>query len=88
MGSMRPGHSPAEPAVPGTQRAHLAHELEHWGHLLPSQGPMTTFVHHNTLHGLQHEPFERAVAEAERLLGGRAYEPVERGRPLPRGPHH
>ena len=80
MGSMRPGHSPAEPAVPGTQRAHLAHELEHWGHLLPSQGPMTTFVHHNTLHGLQHEPFERAVAEAERLLGGRAYEPVERGR--------
>ncbi len=61
-------------------RAHLAHELEHWGHLLPSQGPMTTFVHHNTLHGLQHEPFERAVAEAQGLLGGRAYEPVDRGR--------
>ena len=31
-------------------RARLAHHLEHWGHLLPSQGPMTTFVHHNTLH--------------------------------------
>jgi len=61
-------------------REHLAHALEHWGHLLPSQGPMTTFVHHNTLHGLQHQPFERAVAEGERLLGGRAYEPVERGR--------
>jgi uncharacterized protein YbcC (UPF0753/DUF2309 family) len=61
-------------------RKHLTHELEHWGHLLPSQGPMTTFVHHNTLHGLQHEPFERAVAEGQALLGGRAYEPVERGR--------
>ena len=67
-------------AAPADQRAHLAHELEHWGHLLPSQGPMTTFVHHNTLHGLQHEPFEQAVAQGERLLGGRAYEPVERGR--------
>ncbi len=61
-------------------RVHLAHELEHWGHLLPGQGPMTTFVHHNTLHGLQHETFEHAVSEGERLLGGRAFEPVERGR--------
>ena len=67
-------------AAHADHRTHLAHELEHWGHLLPSQGPMTTFVHHNTLHGLQHEPFELAVAEAERLLGGRAYEPVDRGR--------
>lgn len=61
-------------------RDQLAHDIEHWGHLLPSQGPMTTFVHHNTLHGLQHHPFARAVAEAEELLGGRAYEPVERYR--------
>ncbi len=68
------------PSAHADPRAHLEHELEHWGHLLPSQGPMTTFVHHNTLHGLQHEPFERAVAEGERLLDGRAYEPVERGR--------
>ncbi len=70
----------ASTAAHADLRAHLAHELEHWGHLLPSQGPMTTFVHHNTLHGLQHEPFERAVAEGERLLGGSAYEPVTRGR--------
>jgi len=77
MTTTTPGATAAAHTAHG---AHFAHELEHWGHLLPGQGPMTTFVHHNTLHGLQHEPFERAVAEAERLLGGRAYEPVERGR--------
>ncbi|MDQ3221983.1 MAG: Na-translocating system protein MpsB, partial [Gemmatimonadota bacterium] len=70
----------ATTTAPADKRERLAHELEHWGHLLPSQGPMTTIVHHNTLHGLQHQPFEQAVAEGERLLGGRAYEPVERGR--------
>jgi len=77
---MHPMTATTSATTTAAHRAQLAHELEHWGHLLPSQGPMTTFVHHNTLHGLQHEPFERAVAEAERLLGGRAYEPVDRGR--------
>jgi uncharacterized protein YbcC (UPF0753/DUF2309 family) len=72
--------TPHSGALGDEARDHLAHELEHWGHLLPSQGPMTTFVHHNTLHGLQHEPFEQAVAKGERLLGGRPYEPVEHGR--------
>jgi uncharacterized protein YbcC (UPF0753/DUF2309 family) len=71
-----PGTTDRDPS----HRAHLAHVLEHWGHLLPGQGPIATFVHHNTLHGLQHEPFERAVAEGERLLGGRGYDSVELGR--------
>ncbi|MGI8836430.1 MAG: putative inorganic carbon transporter subunit DabA [Pyrinomonadaceae bacterium] len=54
-------------------RHHLEHEVEHFSHLLSSQGPMTTFIHHNTLHGLQHLPFEEAIAEATRILGGRGY---------------
>jgi uncharacterized protein YbcC (UPF0753/DUF2309 family) len=54
-------------------RFHLKHEVEHFSHLLSSQGPLTTFIHHNTLHGLQHLPFEDAVAEATRLMGARGY---------------
>jgi len=56
---------------------HLKHEVDHFSHLLPSQGPIGTFIHHNTLHGLQHLPFEEAVAEAQRVLGGRGYLPNE-----------
>ena len=58
------------------RRKHLQHEVHHYSHMLSPQGPITTFVHHNTLHGLQHKTFEVAVAEAQRLIGGRAYEPV------------
>ncbi|MBA2371459.1 MAG: DUF2309 family protein, partial [Chloroflexi bacterium] len=54
-------------------REHLAHEIAHVSHLLPSQGPIGTFIHHNTLHGLQHLPFHDALAEGQRILGGRGY---------------
>jgi uncharacterized protein YbcC (UPF0753/DUF2309 family) len=41
--------------------------------LLPAQGPLTVFVHHNTLHALEHLPFADAVREAQVLYGARAY---------------
>ncbi|MDP2344524.1 MAG: Na-translocating system protein MpsB [Deltaproteobacteria bacterium] len=41
--------------------------------LLPDQGPIGVFIHHNTLHALQHLPFERAVVEAASLFGARAW---------------
>ncbi len=66
--------------VTNEMRHHLKHEVDHFSHLLAGQGPISTFVHHNTLHGLQHLPFEEAVVEAHRILGGRGYLPNEQFR--------
>jgi uncharacterized protein len=70
------------PTITNEMRHHLKHEVDHVSHLLAGQGPITTFIHHNTLHGLQHLPFEEAVSEAHRLIGGVGYFPNERYREL------
>ena len=62
-------------SITSDMRHHLKHEVDHFSHLLPTQGPIGTFIHHNTLHGLQHLPFEDAVTEAQRILGGSGYLP-------------
>lgn len=56
-------------------RHSLRHAVEHFSHVLPPQGPISTFIHHNTLHGFQHLHFHDAIAEASRILGGRGYLP-------------
>jgi hypothetical protein len=50
-------------------KAHVLHEIEHLAHYVPGQGPLSEFVHHNTLHGEQHLPFERAIRGANARTG-------------------
>ena len=47
--------------------------VEHASHLLPRQGPIGVFVHHNTLHAFEHLRFEQAVIEAAQLFGTEPY---------------
>jgi len=47
--------------------------VEHGAHLLPRQGPIGVFVHHNTLHAFEHLPFEEAVKQAAQLFGAEPY---------------
>jgi uncharacterized protein YbcC (UPF0753/DUF2309 family) len=56
-----------------TQSEKLRQSLEHAAHLLPMQGPIGVFVHHNTLHAFEHLPFEDAVVEASQIFGAEPY---------------
>jgi uncharacterized protein YbcC (UPF0753/DUF2309 family) len=47
--------------------------VERTAHLLPIQGPIGVFIHHNTLHAFQHLPFEEAVVKASEVFGTEPY---------------
>ncbi|MGD0040880.1 MAG: putative inorganic carbon transporter subunit DabA, partial [Isosphaeraceae bacterium] len=51
----------------------LSEVIEHAGHLLPAQGPITVFIHHNTLHGFEDLPFNEAVQKAAYVFGCQPY---------------
>jgi uncharacterized protein YbcC (UPF0753/DUF2309 family) len=53
--------------------AHLRHVIEHAAHLLPAQGPITVFIHHNTLHAFEDLPFDEAVKKGARVFGCHPY---------------
>jgi hypothetical protein len=64
----------------GTPDHPLARLLDELAHLLPAQGPISIFIHHNTLHAFEHLPFEEAVERAAGRLGREPFLPEARYR--------
>ena len=54
--------------------------ITHAAHLLPAQGPITAFVHHNTLHSLEDLHFEQAVVKGGEIFDCNSYLPESRYR--------
>jgi len=47
----------------------LREAIEHAAHLLPAQGPITVFIHHNTLHAFEDQPFLEGVKKGAKVFG-------------------
>jgi uncharacterized protein len=52
---------------------YLEHIIELAAHLLPAQGPIPVFIHHNTLHAFEEHSFDEAVKKGARIFGCQPY---------------
>jgi uncharacterized protein YbcC (UPF0753/DUF2309 family) len=91
VGGIGPGGAEGAQPGPAGPEARLRDAIGLAAELLPAQGPISLFIHHNTLHAFEGLPFEQAVIEAAELLGGRPFlaeeryrEAIARGRVLER----
>src|SRR6188472_2483665 len=62
------------------RRVLLAHAIEHASHMLPAQGPINVFIHHNTLHAFEDLPFDEAVVAGGKIFDCQPYLSEERFR--------
>ena len=69
-----------EEAILGEACAKVQHMIEHAAHFLPAQGPITVFVHHNTLHAFEDLRFDQAVMKGHEVYGCEPYLSEERYR--------
>ncbi len=60
----------------------IRHAIEHAVHLLPAQGPITAFVHHNTLHAFEDLEFDAAVRTGAKVFGCHPYLPERQYREM------
>jgi uncharacterized protein YbcC (UPF0753/DUF2309 family) len=51
----------------------LRQAIDQAAHVLPGQGPITVFIHHNTLHALEDLPFTEAVKRGATVFGCQPY---------------
>jgi uncharacterized protein YbcC (UPF0753/DUF2309 family) len=79
MDAAAPNHQPVA-SDDDFRCQHLGHTIDHAAHLLPAQGPITVFIHHNTLHAFEDLPFAEAVKKAATIFGCHPYLPKGRYR--------
>ena len=65
---------------PGLPDHPLTRVIDDVADLLPAQGPISIFIHHNTLHAFEHLPFEEAVERAAERLDCEPFLPESRYR--------
>ena len=56
-----------------TLRDRLQEAIDHAAELLPAQGPIRVFIHHNTLHSFEHLPFDDGVRVGAEIFGCEPY---------------
>lgn len=64
----------------GSTATSIRHAVAHAARLLPSQGPITVFVHHNTLHAYEDLPFDAGVKAGGKTFSCHPYLPEDRYR--------